>query len=890
MNNDLKQRIERIKQTTDLPDLLLQYGVTLKKQGSGYIARCINPMHEDKNPSMGVYRVKDNNYYRVNCPACGFSEDVVGVYKQLSGDSLPESLDALDGGEIKHSGKPFAKIINEPKATKPERIVSPPPPGTADPVWNRAMRRNENDEWVSLGEPVMVWAYRTSDGALWYYEARYEYIDEHGEIKKAPRCWTWGKRGEMPARWELGFPPPPRPLYGLNELPNAKQALVFEGPKKAESARRMLNGNSTIACLAWPGGANGVSRADWSVLEGKEVIIVPDADDTGRKAANAIAAKIDGLSAKTHIIFTDDLPKAWDIADAEAEGWDKSKVMAFLRQRKKEWEKPMKQHDEDEPPPVDEEYYKSQAESFNEEPKVDYEPDQTLQWPEPLDVFSELQAPPIDLDCLPEPITLWCSDVSGVIGVDPAMLALPAIVACASMLHDGIQIQPERNNPGWRESARLWGALVGDPSSKKSPALSRVLSMVKKIDAECHEKEGKLKYEYSLKEKAHSAAEKTYIEKLSKGEQNLTIPCKPEMPEIPRPYAQDFTVEALRDILKHSSRGILAERDELSGWFGSMDQYKSGGKGGSDRANWLELYNGGSRRIERVGAGSIFVKNWSACVIGGIQPEPLKQLAGNMNDDGLLQRFMVVYGRPGKQGNEQPPDKEIESRYREIVRQIWETEPNPDYPVLLSQDANLIRKEIVDRAYELIGIKLVSNAMVAHLGKWEGLSARLMLTFHAIDCAAIRKHPQACEVTSGTAYKVKRFMLDFLLPHAIQFYSDIMAGSESNKHFRAVANLIIARHPHEITLRDITRGWIGWRHASEQVHGQVINRLIDSGWIQAPIGAKISANRRLATRYICNPMLSEKFARRAEQERKRREEAIKIIETIKGEYKNDIDE
>lgn len=882
MNNDLKQRIDRIKQTVDLPNLLLQYGVNLKKQGSGYIARCINPMHEDKNPSMGVFRVKGESYHRVNCPSCGLSEDVVGVYKILSGDDLHEALDALDGGEIKHSGKPFAKIINEPTPQKPERTVSPPPEGTPDPIWNRAVRRNEKDEWVSLGEPVNLWAYRTLEGALWYYEARYEYINEDGEVKKEPRCWTWGNRGSMPARWELGFPPPPRPLYGLHELATATQALIFEGPKKAEAARMMLNGNTTVACLAWPGGARGVSRADWSPLYGMDAIITPDADDPGRNAANEIAAILNGNGSKVFVTRTDDLPKAWDVADAHVEGWDKAKLLAFLRSRKEEWEPPAAKEQEAEPD------YSAEPSPIPEPPDDSYDSyadaadtNDSLQWPEPLDIYTEIQAPPIKLHQLPEPIAAWVDDVAGVIGVDPSMLALPAIVAAASMIHDGIQLQPETNNPGWKESARLWGALVGDPSSKKSPALSKVLGIVKKIDAECHDKEGKLRYEYSLKEKAHATSEKTYIEKLSKGEQNLTVPCKPEMPEIPRAYAQDCTVEALRDILKHSTRGVLAERDELSGWFGSMDQYKSGGKGGSDRANWLELYNGGSRRIDRVGAGSIFVKNWSACLIGGIQPEPLKQIASNMNEDGLLQRFMVCYGRPGKQGNEKAPDHAIEQRYRAIMRQLWDTQPDLE-PIHLSPEANAIRKEIVDRAYELIGIRFISNSMVAHLGKWEGLSARLMLTFHAIDCAALSLHPQSCRVSGETASRVKAFMLEFLLPHAIQFYMDILGGTEATKHFTAIANLILTKHPKEITLREMLHGWIGWRHAGDQVQCHVINRLIDAGWIQAPLGARVSANRRIHTRYICNPMLLDKFARQAEKEKARREEARQIIESIRG--------
>jgi hypothetical protein len=410
--------------------------------------------------------------------------------------------------------------------------------------------------------------------------------------------------------------------------------------------------------------------------------------------------------------------------------------------------------------------------------------------------------------------------------------------------------------------------------------MSRVLSIVKKIDAECNESEGKLKYEYSLNEKAHVANEKAYIDKVSKGEKNVPLPVKPDMPEIPRAIAQDFTIEALRDILKHSARGILAERDELTGWFGSMDAYKQG-KGGSDRAAWLETYNGGSRRIERVGAGSTFVKNWSCSIVGGIQPEPLRAIASSMHEDGLLQRFMVVYGRPGGPGNEQVPNKEHDTSYRDMMRQLWDTQPSID-PVQLSIGANEVRKEIVAYAYKLIGIKFVSTAMTAHLGKWEGLSARLMLTFHAIECAARKQHPQSIEVSVETAERVKLFMLNLLLPHATAFYMDVVGGSELTKQVNAVANLILVHKPGEISLRDITRAWIGWRHISEQLQTAVINRLIDAGWLYPSPTARTNFKRSLATRYLINPQLQEVHAARAEEERKRRAEARAIIEAIQA--------
>jgi len=864
-----RERIDRIRAAVDLPSLLLERGVSLRKSGNGYIAKCIN--HDDNVPSMSVY--EKNGHMRCMCHSCEFSEDVIGVYMKFSGVDFKQALDDLDTGEIKPSiPRPFGEIADE-KLVKAERTVFPPPDDAPEPPYARAQYRDSNDEWKPLGEPETTWCYRTAEGKPYYYEARY-INPETG--RKEPRCWTWGNRGSMPARWELGFPPAPRPIYGLNELAAASQVLICEGPKKAQAARMMLNGTTSIACVAWAGGSGGVSRSDWSAIEGKKILLFPDSDESGLKAINRIAGIIKGKVESIHYINTWDMPHTWDAADAQEAGWTKEQFFAFLKERKTEY-----QFDDDatepelcmkEPSPPIEAY-------------MEHSDDGIIQWPEPLDLFSENLAPKVKANQIPAVISDWAFDNAGVIGCDPTFLVMPAIVAAASLLHDEIQVQPERTNPNWRESARLWGAMVGLPSSKKSPALARALSVIKKIDAECNMKEGALKYEYSLQEKAHAANEKAYIDKLSKGEKNIPLPVKPDMPEIPRPYAQDFTIEALRDILKHSNRGILAERDELSGWFASHDQYKSGGKGGGDAAAWLEVYNGGSRRIERVGVGSIFVKNWSASIIGGIQPEPMRAIAAQLKGDGLLQRFMIVSGRSGTQGNKQTPIRAYEDSYKQTMRQIWDTVPSDD-PVYLSPGADAIREEIVAKAYSLINMQFISEGLMAHLGKWEGLSARLMLTYHGIECASRHVHPQACEITEDTAEQVKAFMLEMLLPHATYFYMDI-AGGDMGKQLIAVGNLIISRKKGEITLRDIMQGWVGWRHLSESQQGAIINRLIDAGWLHTSPEARTAKNRSLVSRYLVNPRLHELFAKQADAEIKRRAEAAEIISTIKYDANRD---
>ncbi|WP_244273414.1 toprim domain-containing protein [Pseudovibrio sp. POLY-S9] len=56
--------------------------------------------------------------------------------------------------------------------------------------------------------------------------------------------------------------------------------VIVEGEKAADAAKQLLLRH---VCISSPGGSNAAKKADWSVLQGREIVIWPDADEAGLK-------------------------------------------------------------------------------------------------------------------------------------------------------------------------------------------------------------------------------------------------------------------------------------------------------------------------------------------------------------------------------------------------------------------------------------------------------------------------------------------------------------------------------------------------------------------------------------------------------------------------------
>lgn len=480
----------------------------------------------------------------------------------------------------------------------------------------------------------------------------------------------------------------------------------------------------------------------------------------------------------------------------------------------------------------------------------------------PLDIFAEYPAPPLERGMLPKLVEDYAFEQAELIGVSPAMVAMPSLVACAAALHDGVRIQPKRFETDWTESARLWCAVVGSPSVRKTPAMKRATKRLRKIDMDLHDNNARSQAE-------HAQQMEQYKEAKREAKKTGDYVKQPDAPANIRMVVEDITVEALSEVLKDNARGVLCIQDELSGWFGSMDAYNGGKAGGKDRAHWLEAYNGGGRVVDRVMRGTLKIPNWSVSMIGGIQPDAIRRIAQNMTDDGLMQRFMIIIGQNAPE-HDRPPMVAVNARFGELVDQLYAIGPAND-AVKLTEDAHRIREGLMAYAAELADYPALPGGLRSHLGKWSGLFARLLLLFHAIDCAVHRVHPCEAQASGDAAERVDRLMRRFLLPHAMAYYTDVLGASGDLEHARWIAGHILSKRLGIVSNRDLMQSYKQWRGLDDWRRQRILQMLEDMGWL-IPMGDEPPrAGRRMASNWAVVPAVHRMFADKAVTETTRRE-------------------
>ncbi len=136
------------------------------------------------------------------------------------------------------------------------------------------------------GRPAGRWAYTDAAGRLCFFHDRYE---PKGERKQFSPLTLW-RLPDGRLQWQFKAPPAPRPLLGLPDLATKAGAVVIvEGEKARDAALRLL---PDLPVICWQGGAQAVSKADWSPLAGRDCWVWPDNDPAGSKAAADVAAAL----------------------------------------------------------------------------------------------------------------------------------------------------------------------------------------------------------------------------------------------------------------------------------------------------------------------------------------------------------------------------------------------------------------------------------------------------------------------------------------------------------------------------------------------------------------------------------------------------------------------
>lgn len=480
--------------------------------------------------------------------------------------------------------------------------------------------------------------------------------------------------------------------------------------------------------------------------------------------------------------------------------------------------------------------------------------DQT-QWPEPVDLWARYEEPELPEGLMPAVIETFARRQAAIMGADAAGMAMAALTVCATAIPDCIELQVKRNDHTWREHARLWVALVGPPSRKKTPIFKAAIGPLRRID-------NKLM-------RAYLEAKEEY-ENLSKEDKKTA-----QRPRQRRLIISDATVEAAQEVMMDSPDGILSEQDELSGWFGAMDRYNT--KGGGDRAFWLKAFNGGTYNLNRIGRGAKQIPNLSISLLGGIQPEPMRKFAAESVDDGLLQRMLPVILRPSTVGLDIAQDQSADD-YSQLVADLYGTRSRGEVVLHFSDGARAIRDRLEREHLTLaMALETTSPKLSAHYGKYDGIFARLCLIWHCIE-HAFEALPQ--EISEETAERVATFMAEFVRPSAIAFYAGTLGMSAGHEELVALASWIVAKGIGEVAARDVTRlSGQSLKHVTADQFRLMAEKMEAFGWLEKR-EPKPKSN---TPRWVVNPRVHEMFADRAEAEMARRDAAREALRNaIKG--------
>jgi hypothetical protein len=475
----------------------------------------------------------------------------------------------------------------------------------------------------------------------------------------------------------------------------------------------------------------------------------------------------------------------------------------------------------------------------------------------PVDLWNKFEPPTLPTGLLPATIEAFALEQGTLMGADPAGLAMAALTICAAAVPDRIKLKVMRHGR-WMESTRLWVAIVGDPSSKKTPIINEASWPFVQMDHE--------------KWRDYCSAKARY-DALTREERQSNTP-----PKKTRLLLEDTTIEAAQEIFRDSPDGLLCLRDELSGWFGSMDKYAGHRGAAMDRGFWLQAYNGVSYSYNRVGRGEGFIENLSASVLGGIQPEPMRKVMEGAVDDGLVQRVIPILLRPAT-ARQDAPTAEIVTRYAALVRQLRTMTPPFDHMVF-DDEALAVRQELEAKHLNLMTCVDVNRKLAAHIGKYDGIFARLCLLWHCIAHCTERRpqdepHPV---ITAAIATKVAHFLHGFLLPHARAFYFNVFGVSDDHPRLTAIAGYILAHKLEVVTNRDVQRGDRAMRRIDRQDIASLFHQLHALGWVHAIPNLPT----RDTTRWLVNPEVHRLFAARAAQEAARRAQARELMASLFG--------
>jgi len=503
-------------------------------------------------------------------------------------------------------------------------------------------------------------------------------------------------------------------------------------------------------------------------------------------------------------------------------------------------------------------------------------------WPDPRPIISELKRVPVFRveDMLPRGLKPFVQDQARRMNCPMESIAVSLICSLGTVIGTRCVIAPKAKDD-WLVALNVWGAVVGPPSAKKTPALSAGISFLKRLQKIENERIGREMPAF-LAEKAAFEAKEAALKLLlrSKAMENeeevhsiqrelqALTECAPKQPMARRFMTNDATIEKIGDILQYNSLGIMNYRDELAGLMSSWT--RPGHEG--DKAFYLEGYNGlDCYHVDRIGRGSFIIPKHCLSLLGGMQPDKLaaylKEARYELGNDGLLQRLqMLVYPDPCQwEYTDNPPDTKARERVAQINEKLAVMVPG-DLGALPPDDPdkswyyrfNEMAQEYFIKWYShLHQVKIPAEddpMMAQHLQKYDKLFPMLSLVFHLVNI--VDEGGCGGPVTLEAAVMAGEWC-EFLEAHARRCYGLVL--DQEFKAAQELASMLL----NDVLEDGFTARMVRRSERSRLKKGELVQAAIDwlceEGWLK-PVAVNGCARQvgRPTYMYFINPKI-ERF-------------------------------
>ena len=290
IRDSVRERLNQAYPETLLPAL----GISGDGRNRWLCPACQNDGGHHATPDLSTERAG-----AFKCHRCGKGWDAIGLVQFVKGCGFRDACAFL----LPHTDLHASELdeIGEAEAT-PRREKAADAPTVPDaPRKSKAVFPTVQalSEWFAKKNGVKLAAqydYRDADYKCGFAVLRFK--DGAGSKRILPVH-------AVPGGWSVGDPEGggKLPLYGLEHLGDDDTAIVCEGEKCVDVARSI--GLENVFTSAH--GSQSAHRTDWTPLAGRDVVILPDNDESGEHYAREVAAILRSLTPPA-TLYRRDLP------------------------------------------------------------------------------------------------------------------------------------------------------------------------------------------------------------------------------------------------------------------------------------------------------------------------------------------------------------------------------------------------------------------------------------------------------------------------------------------------------------------------------------------------------------------------------------------------------